>query len=159
MTTATAHNELSPDGIAAWLEASSPAMAKLAAWMDGQEDWATEPDDELLAMLGQLIDRVEDQAFVVELEGELSGPLGQILAFLHSSRFFKMIEQFERRSPGLASRLVFVLSRLGGNAKVFSDLACERLMIVHQNDLLTVIASPRRCNAIAKALKLVRGDS
>jgi hypothetical protein len=159
MTVSLAQVELSSEGIEDWLAAASPAMAGLARWMDSKEDWVQPIDDELLSMLAQLVERVEDQSFVIELEGELSAPLGHILAIVHSSRFFRMIEMFERRSPGLASRLVFVLARLGGGAKVFSDLACERLMVVHQNDLLTVIASPRRCNAIAKALRLVRGES
>lgn len=156
MSASAAKKALEINSVRDWLSEVSPALAKLSAWMDEQEDWVSDPDDEFLNLLALLVEKVEDPAFVLALEQGLSEPVAQIFAFISSSRFFRVFEMLERRSPGLASRLVFVLARLGGESKVFSDLFCERLLVVHHNELMDAIITPRRCSSIVRALRLVQ---
>lgn len=148
---------LSDSKIKAWWDSTSPALSRLTQWMDEREDWVAEPDDEFLAMLELVVDRVEDPIFVEAIEGELAAHVGQLFAILCSSRFLRLLEMFERRANGIASRLVFVLSRLGGGAEVYGDLMCERLMVVHRTELLGEVFSQRRVTAIANAVRLVGG--
>tara|TARA_R110002033_G_scaffold55721_1_gene104611 strand:+ start:85 stop:579 length:495 start_codon:yes stop_codon:yes gene_type:complete len=150
---------LSDSQIKAWWESTSPALSRLTKWMDEREDWVAEPDDEFLSMLEMVVDRVEEPLFVEAMEGELAGHFGQLFALLCSSRFLRLLEMFERRATGIASRLVFALSRLGGGAEVYGDLLCERLMVVHRTELLSEVFSQRRVTAILNAVRLVNGSS
>jgi len=151
-----AGNELESYRIKQWLEELSPAIARLTALMDSKETWVEEPDHEFIDLLSQVAERVEQPEFVMALEGELSREVAQLFALLRSSRFLRLLEMFDRRSPGLASRLVFILGRLGGESQVYADLFCERLMVLHRFELLSSVFSVRRCQAITSAIRIIK---
>lgn len=155
-STARVSQQLGQGEIRAWWQEASPAIARLTEWMDGREPWVVEPDDDFIDLLGQVVAQVEQPEFVAALESELAAELVQVFGFLCSSRFLRMLGMFERRSPGIACRFVFIVGRLGGEMQVFSDLFCERLLLVHRVELLGEIVSPQRCQSIVSAIRLLK---
>ncbi|KKN58097.1 hypothetical protein LCGC14_0555680 [marine sediment metagenome] len=150
-------SELSAVRVAQWWAETSPSIAKLTSWMDSKESWVQEPDDEFIFLLGEVVDRLDHPEFVTAIEGELAADVARLFALLCSSRFLRLMDLFERRTPGIASRLVFILGRLGGESKIYSDLFCERLMVVHRFELLEIVFSARRAKAIASAMRVIGG--
>jgi len=152
-------SELSAERVREWWTRTSPAIARLTAWMDSREAWVSEPDDEFIALLDQIVSRIEEPEFVMAIERGLANEVAQLFAILCSSRFLRVMDMFERRVQGISSRLVYILGRLGGDAKLYSDLFCERLMLVHRLELLGEIFSPRRCETIACAVRNIKGGA
>ena len=149
---------LSSHEINSWWEQTSPAISRLTKWMDSKEDWVNEPDDEFISLLSQVIEQVESPEFVMAIEGDLSAEVAQLCAILSSSRFIRVLEMLDRRAPGIAARLVFVMARLGGENQIFADLYFERLKIFHRFELMSQVFSPQRCMAINSAIKIIKGS-
>lgn len=153
---AQSRQELGRSAVIEWWREASPAVARLAEWMDSRETWVIEPDDEFIELLAQVVEQVDQPEFLVALESELSSELAQVFGILYTSRFLRLLEMFERRSPGIASRFVFIVGRLGGEMQVYSDLFCERLLVVHKMELLSSVVSPRRCQSIVSAIRILK---
>ncbi|MCF6783409.1 hypothetical protein [Stutzerimonas stutzeri] len=140
-----------------WAEVSAP-LARLFQLMDSREPWAEEPDDEFVALLDRFIDRIEHAEFALVLErGENALRLAEVFSVLHSSRFMRLIELFDRKQPGIVSRLLFAIAQLGGASELFSQLLHERLLAVHRCELLGQVVSVERAQRIADDIKLLKG--
>ena len=141
-----------------WAEVSDH-LARLMAWMDGREGWVVELDAEFLDLLSVLIDRVEDPGFARALEaGDQAARIAEVFAMLCSSRFLRVLEMIDKRSPHIVSRLTLSLGRLGGESQVFASLFYERLMVIHRCELLAQVFSPKRCQSIAKSISLIKSS-
>lgn len=140
-----------------WASVSAP-LARLFKLMDSREPWAQEPDEEFLALLERFIDRIEQPEFALMLEkGENALRLAEVFAVLHSSRFMRLIELFDRQQPGIVSRLLFAIAQLGGASELFSQLLHERLLAVHRCELLGQVVSLERTQRIIDDIKLLQG--
>lgn len=153
-TTETTMDKASVD--AHWAAVSAP-LSRLLQLMDGRESWAEEPDDEFVALLDRFIDRIEQPEFALVLErGENALRLAEVFSVLHSSRFMRLIELFDRKQPGIVSRLLFAIAQLGGASELFSQLLHERLLAVHRCELLGQVVSVERCQRIVEDIKLLQ---
>lgn len=158
MSTVTAPSGESPlasNQVAAWWEEVSPALSRLTQWMESRESWIVEPDDEFVSLLEQLVDRVSQPEFVQALESSLAPEASELFAMLGSAQFLRLLDMIDRRVQGIVTRLVYVFGQLGGEAASFADLFFERLLVVHQCELLGQIFSPRRTESIASAVRMV----
>ncbi|MBA1280238.1 hypothetical protein [Stutzerimonas stutzeri] len=140
-----------------WASVSAP-LARLFELMDSREPWAEEPDDEFVALLDRFIERIEQPEFALVLEkGENALRLAEVFSVLHSSRFMRLIELFDRKQPGIVSRLLFAIAQLGGGSELFSQLLHERLLAVHRCELLGQVVSVERTQRIVDDIKLLQG--
>lgn len=140
-----------------WAEVSAP-LARLLQLMDSREPWAEEPDDEFVVLLDRFIERIEHAEFALVLErGENALRLAEVFSVLHSSRFTRLIELFDRKQPGIVSRLLFAIAQLGGGSELFSQLLHERLLAIHRCELLGQVVSVERTQRIVDDIKLLQG--
>ncbi|WP_326430284.1 hypothetical protein VQ574_21415 (plasmid) [Stutzerimonas frequens] len=135
----------------------SAQLSRLMQLMDSREPWVEEPDGEFLELLEQFTHRIEQPEFALVLErGENAARLAEIFAVLHSSRFMRLIELFDRQQPGIVSRMLLAISQIGGTAEAFSRLLHERLLTVHSCELLGQVISQKRCTRIIEDIKLIQ---
>lgn len=150
---------LTREAIADYWADVSGTLDRLMAWMDSRESWVVEPDDEFIDLVARVIERVSDPAFAKGLDdGESTARLAEVFATLCSSRFLRVLEMFDKRSPGIVSRLTLLLGRIGGESEVFASLFYERLMVIHRCELLGQVFSPKRALGIADSIKVIRGS-
>jgi len=141
-----------------WSEVSA-SLSRLMNWMDSKEGWVVGVDSEFLDLLAKVIERVEDPDFASRLQnGENASQVALIFATLHSSRFLRVLEMLDKRSPGIVSRLTLSLGRLGGESEVFAELFYERLMLIHRCELLAQVFSLKRSQAIANCIQVIKGS-
>ncbi len=140
-----------------WRELSAE-LARLMTWMDSQENWLQQKgDNELLEILHHLIALSENDDAVREMHKPyVAGQLAQVLAWVESSRFFRLLEVMDRNSPNFVNRFVLALGRVGGEAGVYADLFFERVMVIHRSELLGRVFGGHRTNAIAEAIRTIR---
>lgn len=140
-----------------WRELGA-ALSRLMAWMDSQEVWLNQKgDQELLAVLVHLIALSENESAVREMHKPyVAGQLAQVLAWVESSRFFRLLEIMDRNSPNFVNRFVLALGRVGGEAGVYADLFFERVMVIHRSELLGRVFGGDRTSAIAEAIRTIR---
>lgn len=139
-----------------WASISAP-LSRLLRLMDSREPWAEEPDDEFIELLDRFIERIEQPEFALVLErGENAQRLAEVFSVLHSSRFMRLIELFDRKQPGIVSRLLFAIGQLGGGSELFSQLLHERLLAVHRCELLGQVITVSRCQRIVEDIKLLK---
>lgn len=136
----------------------SEELARLMSWMDSQENWLKrEGDHELLDVLHHLITLSEKDDAVREMHKPyVAGQLAQVLAWVESSRFFRLLEVMDRNSPNFVNRFVLALGRVGGEAGVYADLFFERVMVIHKSELLGRVFGGDRTSAIAEAIRTIR---
>lgn len=140
-----------------WLELGA-ALARLMTWMDSQEVWLNKQGDaELLSVLLQLISLSENPTAVREMHKPyVAGQLAQVLAWVETSRFFRLLEVMDRNSPNFVNRFVLALGRVGGEAGVYADLFFERVMVIHRSELLGRVFGGERTTSIAEAIRTIR---
>lgn len=141
--------------VATWWEEISPALSRLTQWMESRETWIVEPDAEFLALLEQLVERVNQPEFVQAMESSLAPEASELFAMLGSARFLRLLDMMDRRVQGIVTRLVYVFGQLGGDASAYANLFFERLLVVHRCELLGQIFSQRRTESIASAVRMV----
>ncbi|MNJ38006.1 hypothetical protein D3C77_328430 [compost metagenome] len=134
------------------------SLARLMTWMDSQEVWLQEGGDEDLdTVLNQLIDLSERESWVREMHKPfMAAALAELLAWVASSRFFRLLEVMDRNSPNFVNRFALALGRVGGDAGRFADLFFERVMVVHRGELLGRVFGENRTNAIAETIRTIR---
>lgn len=157
MTHALPANTMVKGSVDAHWESVSAPLSRLLRLMDSREPWAEEPDEEFIGLLDRFIDRIEQPEFALVLEkGENALRLAEVFSVLHSSRFMRLIELFDRKQPGIVSRLLFAIAQLGGGSELFSQLLHERLLAVHRCELLGQVISVARCQRIVEDIKLLQ---
>lgn len=140
-----------------WKE-SGDSLARLMTWMDSQEVWLSKGGDaELSGLLNQLIELSERESWVRDMHKPyMAAALAELLAWVASSRFFRLLEVMDRNSPNFVNRFALALGRIGGDAGRFADLFFERVMVVHRGELLGRVFGDNRTNAIAEAIRTIR---
>jgi len=157
MTQASPLNTMNKASVEAHWETASAPLSRLLRLMDSREPWAEEPDEEFIELLERFIERIEKPEFALMLErGENALRLAEVFSVLHSSRFMRLIELFDRKQPGIVSRLLFAMAQLGGGSELFSQLLHERLLAVHRCELLGQVISVARCQRIVDDIKLLQ---
>lgn len=157
MTQASTASTMGKESVEAHWESVSGPLSRLLRLMDSREPWASDPDDEFIELLERFIDRIEKPDFALMLErGENALRLAEVFSVLHSSRFMRLIELFDRKQPGVVSRLLFAMAQLGGTSELFSQLLHERLLAVHRCELLGQVISVARCQRIVEDIKLLQ---
>lgn len=148
---------LEAESVASFWQGVSQVLARLLNEMDRREPWVIDQDDNVLDMIASLVERLEDSAFATEAtKGDGVGRLAHVLALLQSSRFMRLLEMFDKRQPGMVSRLTLTLSMLGGESEVFAQLFYERLLAIHRAELLGQVFSVERGNRIAQDIEMIR---
>jgi hypothetical protein len=134
------------------------SLARLMTWMDSQETWLREKGDtELIEVLHQLIELSENEDAVREMhKPHMAGNLAQILGWVETSLFFRLLEVMDLNSPNFVNRLVLALGRVGGDAGVYADLFFERIMLVHRGELLGRVFGESRTHSIAETIRTIR---
>lgn len=140
-----------------WLEVGD-ALARLMSWMDSQETWLSKKGDlELLDVLNQLITLSESADAVKEMQKPaVASQLACLLAWVETSRFFRLLELMDLKSPNFVNRLVLALGRVGGEAAVYADLFFERVMLIHKGELLGRVFGEGRTHSIAETIRIIR---
>lgn len=148
---------LERDGLDAHWKELSATLSRLLTWMDSREGWVSEPSGEVLDLLLAVIEKTETPNFILGIErGAGAAALAEVFANLHSSRYLRVIEMMDRRVPGLASRLTLAMGRIGGIHEPYADLFFERLMAIHQSELLAQVFSVSRATKIEAAVRMIR---
>lgn len=134
------------------------SLARLMTWMDSQETWLREKGDSKLdEVLHNLIDLSEDQEAVREMhKPHMAASVAQLLGWVETSLFFRILEVMDGKSPNFVNRLVLALGRVGGEATVFADLFFERVMLVHRGELLGRVFGESRTKSIAETIRAIR---
>lgn len=157
MQSPLSRTHLEAESVASFWRGVSEVLAKLLGEMDRREPWATDQDDNVLVMMASLVERLEDTAFANEVaRGEGAARLAHVFALLQSSRFMRLLEMFDKRQPGIVSRLTLALSVLGGESEAFALLFYERLLAIHRAELLGQVFSVARGNRIAQDIEMIR---
>lgn len=139
-----------------WAEVSAP-LSRLMALMDSREPWVVEADSEFLVLLEQFVERIEHPEFAQVLErGDNASRMAEVFAVLHTSRFMRVIELFDRQQPGIVERLLLAMAMIGGVAEAYSQLLHERLMTIHCCELLGQVVSQKRCQRIVENIRLIQ---
>lgn len=149
---------LDPVVVAQRWKDSGDSLARLMMWMDSQEAWLSNGGDaELNDVLNQLIELSEHESWVRDMHKPyMAAALAELLAWVASSRFFRLLEVMDRNSPNFVNRFALALGRIGGEAGRFADLFFERVMVVHRGELLGRVFGDSRTNAIAEAIRTIR---
>jgi len=134
------------------------SLARLMSWMDSQEVWLNKGgDEELDGVLNQLIELSEHESWVRDMHKPyMAAALAELLAWVASSRFFRLLEVMDRNSPNFVNRFALALGRVGGGSGRFADLFFERVMVVHRGELLGRVFGDNRTSAIAEAIRTIR---
>lgn len=155
--TSAASAHLQEAAIAEYWANISESLKRLLDAMDAKETWAVDGDAEFVQLLAKVAELMEDESFVRLLDrGENTARMAEALALTRSSRFMRLLEMFDKRQPGVVSRLVMSMARLGGEMEVFARLFYERLLTVHRAELLGQIFSVQRSQRIANDVNLVK---
>ncbi len=136
----------------------SSTLSRLLSVMDSKDEWASDEDPEFLDLLGQLVDCCESPSFARSMQsGANAANLASVFALLCTSRFARVLEMIERQQAGLVSQLILGMSQIGGDVRVWVDLFCERLTVIHRFDLMGQIFSASRAKRIAQDIELISG--
>lgn len=140
-----------------WQEVGA-SIARLMTWMDNQEAWLSQDGEaELIEMLNRLIELSEHESWVKDVHRpQNASALAELLAWVASSRFFRVLEVMDRNSPNFVNRLVLALGRVGGDSGRFADLFYERVLVVHRGELLGLVFGNSRSNAISETIRTIR---
>lgn len=149
---------LDPSTVAERWKEVGDSLVRLMAWMDNQEAWLSqEGDSELIGMLSHLISLSEHESWVREMhKPHIASALAELLAWVASSRFFRVLEVMDRNSPNFVNRLALALGRVGGESSRFADLFFERVMVVHRGELLGQVFGSKRAAGIADTVRAIR---
>lgn len=140
-----------------WQEVGA-SIARLMTWMDNQEVWLSQGGEaELIEMLNRLIELSEQESWVKDVhKPQNASALAELLAWVTSSRFFRVLEVMDRNSPNFVNRLVLALGRVGGDPGRYVDLFYERVLVVHRGELLGLVFGNSRSSAITETIRTIR---
>lgn len=155
---ANEHGLLGDDSVAKRWEELGGNLVRLMRWMDSQEVWLKHGgEDELMSILNQLVELSESEVAVSAMhKPQMASVISELLAWVSSSRFFRLLEIMDRNSPNFVNRFALALGRVGGESSRFADLFFERVMVVHKGELLNKVFGENRTTAIAETIQTIR---
>lgn len=149
--------DLHSEDVRAYWRGMSPELADFFGLIERTEDWAMDGHPEIEARLvrfGRAIDRASTER-LAEMKGE---EFLFLLAYIKSSKSFRLISWMDERHGGLGTRLVTRLLESEPDPRLASVMV-QRLRVAQNTPYFRQLLQPERLGQLQRAIEHYREGS